>query len=272
MADENCCQWLYSKMKAFFRPSLKPQPAKIAKVDEMESERQSAETQTDAVHFPQSDESFAHLQPELDAFRDTLPQPRKSSLSPKMENFDEDFRLDTHDESRDEMPDYKPSQWDDNELFHTKPSQNTDQLDISSEFTSQALKGLDRLSSKTMISMQEMMLKRYEKNKQVENQSKIDVFDLSRKPHEEMSEAGLNKRQIDSIISNTFQKSKLKTDDPSKHECNICFLAFDDGIQVKILQCLHTYHKKCIDEWLCKRSTCPDCNFNQRLLNIGQMI
>ena len=47
-------------------------------------------------------------------------------------------------------------------------------------------------------------------------------------------------------------------------ECIICLVPYKEKENLKALQCLHTYHQKCIDEWLTKQSICPDCRLNVR--------
>ena len=49
--------------------------------------------------------------------------------------------------------------------------------------------------------------------------------------------------------------------------CPICLEDFEDGQELRILQCKHEYHVTCIDQWLttrkrycplCKRDACPN--------------
>ncbi len=87
-----------------------------------------------------------------------------------------------------------------------------------------------------------------------------------------LPETGLMPFQIESIYPIEYKKGMIKSDDPSKHECNICLVPFEDGDMVKSLQCLHMYHQKCIDDWLGKKSICPNCKFNMRALDIDQLI
>lgn len=103
---------------------------------------------------------------------------------------------------------------------------------------------------------------------------KIDVYDpasLKKSTDPTASTKGLSKHQIDSIIPINFQRNLVKSDDPSKLECNICLVPFEDGDKIKMLQCLHTFHSKCIGEWLHKKSICPECNFNLRTLDFNQL-
>ncbi|XP_022087753.1 RING finger protein 11-like [Acanthaster planci] len=42
-------------------------------------------------------------------------------------------------------------------------------------------------------------------------------------------------------------------------ECVICMLDFQMGDPLRYLPCMHTYHVKCIDDWLMRSFTCPSC-------------
>lgn len=103
---------------------------------------------------------------------------------------------------------------------------------------------------------------------------KIDVYDptsLNKKTDPEASTKGLSAMEINSIIPMKFSRTVVKSDDPNKLECNICLVPFQDGDNLKILQCLHTFHSKCIGEWLSRKSICPECNFNLRTLDFKQL-
>jgi hypothetical protein len=45
-------------------------------------------------------------------------------------------------------------------------------------------------------------------------------------------------------------------------ECPICLEIFgelDDDLLLCTLKCGHSYHKKCVDDWLSKDNSCPNC-------------
>lgn len=41
--------------------------------------------------------------------------------------------------------------------------------------------------------------------------------------------------------------------------CVICMVELLVGDSVRYLPCMHTYHVKCIDDWLMRSFTCPSC-------------
>ncbi|KAI1710009.1 ring finger domain-containing protein [Ditylenchus destructor] len=42
-------------------------------------------------------------------------------------------------------------------------------------------------------------------------------------------------------------------------ECAICMVDFVDKEPIRFLPCMHSYHVKCIDDWLLRSFTCPSC-------------
>lgn len=43
--------------------------------------------------------------------------------------------------------------------------------------------------------------------------------------------------------------------------CTICLSDFAKGDKVKqVPQCCHTFHSECLEKWLCRKFSCPNCN------------
>ena len=72
---------------------------------------------------------------------------------------------------------------------------------------------------------------------------------------------GLSPEQINTIGGVYQFNSKTRKD---AAECIICLVPYKEKESLKALQCLHTYHQKCIDEWLTKQPICPDCRHDVR--------
>mmetsp|Transcript_52577 Transcript_52577/g.94390 ORF Transcript_52577/g.94390 Transcript_52577/m.94390 type:complete len:298 (-) Transcript_52577:82-975(-) len=45
----------------------------------------------------------------------------------------------------------------------------------------------------------------------------------------------------------------------SGSECSVCMEAFVSGQELRVLPCLHRYHRTCIDQWLRQKAACPLC-------------
>jgi len=56
------------------------------------------------------------------------------------------------------------------------------------------------------------------------------------------------------VVKTYDEASLLKRENPM---CSICLT--DVTLDKKVLSCEHVYHKKCIDKWLDRKSTCPVC-------------
>jgi hypothetical protein len=74
--------------------------------------------------------------------------------------------------------------------------------------------------------------------------------------------SSLFKRDTDPV-SDTFRslpEIRVTEDMKPVEGCPICLDCYVYRDTLKILPCLHYYHKHCIREWLCKREmTCPMC-------------
>lgn len=42
-------------------------------------------------------------------------------------------------------------------------------------------------------------------------------------------------------------------------QCNVCIEEFEEKESIRMLPCLHIFHRKCIDRWLKTNATCPVC-------------
>ena len=60
--------------------------------------------------------------------------------------------------------------------------------------------------------------------------------------------------------------SQTKADKSLADEvCSICCDEFAEKSKIrKMPVCGHVFHKACIDQWLMKKPTCPNCNRNVR--------
>ena len=55
------------------------------------------------------------------------------------------------------------------------------------------------------------------------------------------------------------------TKDLADEVCSICCENFEEKQKIRNMPiCEHKYHKQCIDKWLAKKPTCPNCNRNVR--------
>ncbi|MCO5578146.1 hypothetical protein L7F22_031984 [Adiantum nelumboides] len=70
------------------------------------------------------------------------------------------------------------------------------------------------------------------------------------------------------ILGSTQGATEERVLPAEETECCICLSSYDDGVEIRELQCSHHFHCACIDRWLRMNSTCPLCKFN--ILRDGQ--
>eukprot|EP00118_Oscarella_pearsei_P002823 m.11770 g.11770 ORF g.11770 m.11770 type:complete len:156 (+) comp23597_c0_seq1:444-911(+) len=49
------------------------------------------------------------------------------------------------------------------------------------------------------------------------------------------------------------------TKETKRKECPICMMDFAFGDPIRLLPCMHIYHRDCVDDWLLRSFTCPTC-------------
>jgi hypothetical protein len=89
-------------------------------------------------------------------------------------------------------------------------------------------------------------------------------------PRISVSHWRLFKRRVSSLFKKTrgpyddkfahLPEIKVEFDMKPTETCPICLEDYIYTQRIKILPCLHYYHKHCIREWLCERgNSCPMC-------------
>lgn len=76
-----------------------------------------------------------------------------------------------------------------------------------------------------------------------------------------------HKPKMKELLSHLGKYNKVKeTDEIINENCIICFDKYKPKQYIRTLyKCSHTFHKKCIDKWLCKNQgnmNCPICRTN----------
>ena len=98
----------------------------------------------------------------------------------------------------------------------------------------------------------------------MEDQENLDISNMSYAELEELfpnHAQGAKEGTICRLPTEIYRKRQdlnVSAND-DRNKCCICLEQFEDGDQVRRLQCLHIFHKKEIDEWLRRSRECPIC-------------
>lgn len=60
-------------------------------------------------------------------------------------------------------------------------------------------------------------------------------------------------------IAGTVTSLMTSTLKASRPMCPICYEDFEDGAEFVRLSCSHVFHRACLDAWMAKSTTCPEC-------------
>ncbi len=66
------------------------------------------------------------------------------------------------------------------------------------------------------------------------------------------------------VIVDELDEGHRRLDHPTDEveTCTVCLDDYVDGVELRMLQCSHRFHRACIDPWLLERYTCPLCKDN----------
>ena len=69
---------------------------------------------------------------------------------------------------------------------------------------------------------------------------------------------GIEQETIDRLPVHTVTAEDALSPE-GDHLCSICLAPYEEGDDVRIVMCMHRFHKRCIDPWLRTHPTCPVC-------------
>mmetsp|Transcript_24390 Transcript_24390/g.34200 ORF Transcript_24390/g.34200 Transcript_24390/m.34200 type:complete len:655 (+) Transcript_24390:120-2084(+) len=86
----------------------------------------------------------------------------------------------------------------------------------------------------------------------VDNMSYEELLELEERMGKAKSE-GATKQQISALPTRKVTKVNPEA------KCSVCQCEYELGQQITSLPCFHSYHSECIENWLTRKKTCPEC-------------
>ena len=100
----------------------------------------------------------------------------------------------------------------------------------------------------------------HEANTEVEMQARAPRGGANQMtPAEALQNQQLLLQRIARLFSFIYVEGSLSKEDAL---CSVCLDCFEGGCSLRMLPCLHRFHKECIDEWLQRKPFCPLCKAN----------
>lgn len=71
----------------------------------------------------------------------------------------------------------------------------------------------------------------------------------------------INARTITTKFNERAMSGAGSSEDDNR-KCMVCLETFQDNEELRVLPCLHRYHKACVDPWLARDRHCPVCKYD----------
>jgi len=75
--------------------------------------------------------------------------------------------------------------------------------------------------------------------------------------HDPMRGKGANRATINKLLTVKYRPGMPEV--PDEPTCPICLVDYEVGVELRCLPCKHSFHKRCVDEWLLLNASCPNC-------------
>lgn len=97
----------------------------------------------------------------------------------------------------------------------------------------------------------------------IRTQDEADLQDAVRLSAEEAYSGGFGAPPVDDVAleqaSHIFTYGGKQVVESHDDACTICLERFEKGDALRVLQCRHSFHLACVDQWLARSGQCPVC-------------
>jgi len=93
----------------------------------------------------------------------------------------------------------------------------------------------------------------------IRSQDEADLQDAMRRSSEEAYSGSFSVPPVDEAVLQAVTKTSQHQSCDAKGQCSVCLMDFEHGDSLRTLQCCHSFHMACVDQWLAQSGSCPVC-------------
>jgi hypothetical protein len=100
--------------------------------------------------------------------------------------------------------------------------------------------------------------------------SQLDVINQSLGQGQQ--QRGATEQMINRLPLHSMTQSEIESKAGSNSaQCSICMETFNEGDVVRVVMCMHSFHRDCLDPWLRLHPTCPICKISISDIGAGDV-
>lgn len=91
------------------------------------------------------------------------------------------------------------------------------------------------------------------------SQDEADLQDAMRRSSEEAYSGSFSVPPVNEAVLQRVTKTTQYCGNDEKGQCAVCLMDFEPGDSLRTLECTHSFHMACVDQWLAQSGQCPVC-------------
>jgi len=89
--------------------------------------------------------------------------------------------------------------------------------------------------------------------------SEADLQDAIRRSFDDSYSGSFSVPPVDEAVLQAVTKTSQHQSCDATGQCSVCLMDFEHGDSLRTMQCCHSFHMVCVDQWLAQSGSCPVC-------------